>query len=222
VNIGIIGAGSIGGTLARRLAALGHQVSVANSRGPDTLAELAAESGVRPVRLGDAGQDNEILIIAVPEKSVRELPGSIFDHLPDDATVVDAGNYIPRQRDGNIPEIEAGLSESQWVQNQLGRPVVKAFNTIGAHSMATGGRRAGTPDRVAAPVAGDDPGAKAKVIGLIDELGFDGFSAGSLEDSWRQQPGTPVFTADLPLDRAREALAAAHPERPPAFVATTR
>jgi predicted dinucleotide-binding enzyme len=220
MKIGIIGAGQIGGTLTRRLSALGHQVSVANSRGPATLAELVAETGAIAVTAGDAARAGEVVVVTIPEGKIRDLPRDLFAGVPDDVVVVDTGNYYPQQRDGRIEEIEAGLTESRWVERQLGRPVVKAFNNIYARHLLDLGRPAGSPGRIALPVAGDDRVAKAVVLRLIDELGFDGVDAGGLDESWRQQPGTPVYAADFDADGVRRALAEAHRERRPEWRAT--
>ncbi len=216
MKIGIIGAGQIGGTLTRRLTALGHDVSVANSRGPETLTDLAEETGAQAVTAAAAPRSADLVVVTIPEGNVPDLPEDLFAEAEDDVVVVDTGNYYP-QRDGRIAEIEAGMPESRWVEYQLGRPVVKASNNIYAQHLMENGRPAGSPDRIALPVAGDDEAAKAVVIGLMDELGFDGIDAGGLDESWRQQPGTPVYTADLDADGVRRALAEASPERPPAF-----
>jgi 8-hydroxy-5-deazaflavin:NADPH oxidoreductase len=216
MKIGIIGAGHIGGTLTRRLGELGHDVSVANSRGPETLAGLAAETGARAVTVSDAVRDKDLVIVTIPEKSVPELPADLFAAANDDTVVVDTGNYYP-QRDGRIDGIEAGVPESKWVAEQLGRPVVKAFNNIVASHLLEGGLPAGAAHRIALPVAGDDDGAKKVVLRLVDELGFDGVDAGSLDESWRQQPGTPVYAADLDAAGVRRALSEARPERPEGF-----
>ena len=220
MKIGIIGAGQIGGTLTRRLTALGHEVSVANSRGPETLTDLAAETGARAVPATEAVRGAELVVVAIPEASVCDLPEDLFAEAEEDVVVVDTGNYYPRERDGRIEEIEAGMTESRWVEHRLGRPVVKAFNNIAARSLMENGRPAGSPDRIALPVAGDDDVAKAIVLRLLDELGFDGVDAGGLDASWRQQPGTPVYAADLDADGVRRALAEASPERAPEFRAT--
>src|SRR5919106_348375 len=127
MRIGIIGAGQIGGTLARRLTQLGHQVSIANSRGPETLTALAKETGAKPVTAELAARSGDVVIVTIPMKNVPGLAG-IFEGVPNDVIVVDTGNYYPQQRDGRIAEIEEGTAESRWVANQLGRPVVKAFN----------------------------------------------------------------------------------------------
>jgi predicted dinucleotide-binding enzyme len=213
MKIGIIGAGNMGGTLARRLALLGHEVSVANSRGPETLTEFAAETGAVPVPITEAGRDAKVLIIAIPQKNVPDLSRGILDALPDGAVVVDVGNYAPQQRDGRIEEIENGMLESRWVEAQVGHPVVKAFNSIRPGSLSNLGKHAGTAGRIALPVTGDDASAKAVVMELIDELGFDGIDAGGLDESWRQQPGTPVYVADLDSEAAVKALAAAKRQR---------
>lgn len=220
MKIGIIGAGHIGGTLARRLTALGHEVSIANSRGPDTLTELARETGAKPVTVEQAARAGEVVIVTIPEKNIRDLPADLFKGVPDDVVVVDTGNYYPRNRDGLIEEIEAGMPESRWVSERLGRPVIKAFNNIFARSLAEGGKPRGTKGRIALPIAGDDQKAKAVVMKLVDELGFDPIDAGTLDESWRQQPGTPVYTKDYDAEGVRRALAEASPERPAAFRAS--
>ncbi|RPJ60146.1 MAG: NADP oxidoreductase [Acidobacteria bacterium] len=221
MKIGIIGAGQIGGTLTRRFTALGHEVLVANSRGPETLADLAAETGAKAVSARDAARAGDVVVVTIPEAKVRDLPEDLFAGVPDRVVIVDTGNYYPRHRDGRIEEIEAGLTESRWVSQQLGKPVVKAFNNIYARHLMERGKPAGTPERIALPVAGDDKAAKAVVIRLIDELGFDGVDAGTLDESWRQQPGTPVYTADLAAEGVRRALAAAKQERTPEWRATS-
>ena len=215
MKIGIIGAGHVGGTLTRRLSALGHEVFVANSRGPETLADLAAETGATAVPARDAVRGVDLVIVAIPEKGVPNLPAGVFANVDPRVVVVDTGNYYPRQRDGRIDAIEAGMPESRWVEQQLGRPVVKAFNTMIARHQLELGRPAGTPGRLALPVAGDDAAAKAVVLRLIDQLGFDGVDDDGLDGSWRQQPGTPVYTRDLDADGVRRALSEASRDRAP-------
>jgi hypothetical protein len=217
MRIGIIGAGQIGGTLARRLTALGHDVSIANSRGPQSLAALASETGARPVTVEQAAQAGDVVIVTIPMKSIPRLPAHLFDGVPDETVVVDTGNYYPQQRDGRIDPIERGTSESRWVSERLGRPVVKAFNNIYARHLLERGKSRGAAGRIALPVAGDEKRAKDVVIRLLDELGFDGVDAGSLDESWRQQPGTPVYGTDLDVAGVRKALAEAKPERMAAF-----
>lgn len=212
MKIGIIGAGNIGGTLARRFRALGHEVFVANSRGPESLAGLAAETGATAVTVEDAARRGEVVVVTIPERRIPELPKDLFANATP-AVVVDTGNYYPRQRDGRIDAIEAGMPESRWVESELGRPVIKAFNSIYAEHLLGYGKPKGSSGRFARPVAGDDPPAKAKVMELVDELGFDPVDAGRLDESWRQQPGTPVYGADLDVDGVRRALDQAKNER---------
>ena len=220
MKIGIIGTGQIGGTLTRRLTALGHQVAVANSRGPKSLAELAAETGAKAVSVKDAAKFGEVVVVTIPEKNIPDLPRDLFAEAPKSVVVIDTGNYYPRQRDGRIDGIEAGLTESRWVAQQLSRPVIKAFNNIRAQHLLELGKPKGTPGRIALPVAGDDDTAKAVVLRLIEELGFDGVDAGRLDESWRQQPDTPVYGTDLDADGVRRALAAASRERKPEWRGT--
>jgi 8-hydroxy-5-deazaflavin:NADPH oxidoreductase len=220
MKIGIIGAGQIGGTLTRRLAALGNDVFVANSRGPQTLAELTRETGAKAVSPKEAARSGEVVVVTIPEGHVPDLPKDLFAGVPDDVVVVDTGNYYPQQRDGRIAEIEAGLPESRWVERQIGRPVVKAFNNIYARHLLELGRPKGAATRIALPIAGDDPHAKEVIMLLVEQLGFDPVDAGGLDESWRQQPGTPVYTSDLNADGVRRALAQASSKRPPQFQAT--
>ena len=156
--------------------------------------------------------------MSIPEKAIRDLPRDLFagdDHV----VVVDTGNYYP-QRDGYIAAIEDGTPESQWVSQQLGRPVVKAFNTIYSKHLLERGKGADQSGRIALPVAGDDVNAKRVVLKLIDQLGFDGVDTGSLTESWRQQPGTPVYGTDLGRDAAERALSSASRTRLPEFRAS--
>lgn len=208
MKIGIIGAGNIGGALTRLWRKIGHEVSVANSRGPETLGDLAAETGAKPVSVTQAVQGADVVIITIPQKAVQDLPKGLFENVPKDVVVVDTNNYYPA-RDGSIQAIEQGTLESVWVSQQIGRPVIKAFNNIYAQHLHEKGTPKGTRGRLALPVSGDDAAGKATVLLLIDELGFEPIDAGSLEDSWRQQPGTPVYTQDLDASRTKVALAEA-------------
>jgi len=220
MKIGIIGAGQIGGTLTRRLRALGHEVFVANSRGPETLSDLATETGATAVSVPEAVRGVDLIVVTIPEKNVPNLPTGLFDDTPYRVVVVDTGNYYPRQRDGRIEAIEAGLPESQWVAQQLGRPVIKAFNNIYARHLLELGRPKGAAGRIALPVSGDDKAAKAIVLKLIDELGSGGVDAGRLDESWRQQPGTPVYTKDFDAEGVRRALFQAKNYRTPEWRST--
>ena len=205
MRIGIIGSGNIGATLTRRLTALGHDVAVSNSRGPQSLEGLAGETGATAAEPATAARDADLVIVAIPLKAVPDLPaGELAGKL-----VVDTGNYYPG-RDGEIADIEGGTASSRWVAGHLpGATVVKAFNTMGSGHLLELGRPAGDPDRIGLPVAGDDEVAKRRVLELVETLGFDGLDAGPLDESWRQEPGTPVYGADLGTAAARDALAAA-------------
>ncbi|MEU6548306.1 NAD(P)-binding domain-containing protein [Streptomyces sp. NPDC046859] len=217
MKIGIIGAGNIGGNLTRRLTALGHDVSVANSRGPETLTDLADETGATAVPATEAARDAGIVVVTVPLKAVPQLPSGLLDGAADGVAVIDTGNYYP-QRDGRIAGIEdEGLTESRWTERHLGHPVIKAFNGTFAQDLLDRARPEGAPDRMALPVAGDDEAAKRKVLALVEELGFDAVDAGGLDDSWRQQPGTPVYGLRGGVKEVEDALAAASPERQPDF-----
>lgn len=213
MNIGIIGSGNIGAALARRFTAAGHQVFIANSRGPDSLRDLAAETGATPVTVREAARAGEVVVVTIPQRNIPDLPSDLFADVPADVVVVDTGNYYPRQRDGRIEAIEGGMAESRWVASRLGRPVVKAFNNIYALHLQNNGKPAGTPGRIALPVAGDDAAAKRTLMRLIDEIGFDAVDAGTLDESWRQQPGSPVYAKDFDADGVRRALAEAKPDR---------
>ncbi len=220
VRIGIIGAGNIGGTLTRRFAALGHDVFVANSRGPETLEDLTAATGARPVTVEEAAHSGDVVVVTIPEGRISQLPPELFEDVSRSIAVIDTGNYYPRQRDGRIHEIENGMTESCWVEMKLGRPVIKAFNSIYAEHLLERGKPAGSPGRIALPVAGDDAAAKAVVMRLVDELGLDPVGAGRLDESWRQQPGTPVYGTDFDAPGVRKALSEASKERTPEWSAS--
>ena len=220
MKVGIIGAGNIGSALARRLTAVGHDVTIANSRGPETLRDLVAETGAHAAPVAEAAKGADVVIVTIPLKNIPDLPAGLLDGAAAGAAYVDTGNYYPRERDGRIDAIEAGTPETRWVEQQLGRPLVKAFNNILAQHLQQLGKPAGTPGRIALPVAGDDAAAKAKVSALIEELGFDVVDAGGLDESWRQQPDSPVYLADLTAEGVRTALAAASSERPEGFRGT--
>jgi EmrB/QacA subfamily drug resistance transporter len=208
MNIGIIGAGNIGGTLARRFVALGHHVAVANSRDPETIMSLAAEWGATAAWASEAVHGADVVVVTIPEKDVPGLPDNFLNGAADDVVVIDTGNYS-KERDGHIDEIELGMTDSRWVEEQLGVSVVKAFNNIRAEHLLEFGKPQGTTGRIALPVAGDDADAKTLVMDLVDSLGFDPVDGGGLDDSWRQQHGNPAYAADFGADELRKALAEA-------------
>jgi len=220
LKIGIIGTGNIGAALTRHFARLGHDVVVANSRGPESLADLSKETGAKPVQVAEVPRGRDLVVVTIPQAKIPSLPPGLFKNAPPKLIVVDTGNYYPRQRDGKIDGIENGLAESRWVEQQLGHPVIKVFNNIYAEHLAKSGKPAGTPGRIALPVSGDNAKAKAVVMQLVNDIGFDAVDAGGLDESWRQQPGTPVYTGDFDAEGVRRALAEASPERKPEWRAT--
>jgi predicted dinucleotide-binding enzyme len=217
LEIGIIGAGQIGGTLTRLLSARGHSVRVSNSRAPATLSDLAAETGARAVWAAEAPVDAELVIVSIPQKNVPDLAPGIVGTAKPGAPVIETNNYYPQQRDGRIEGIEDGTPESVWVSEQLGVPVFKVFNGIYWKHLLERGLPPGAEGRIALPIAGDDPANKKIVSDLVDELGFDPVDAGPLSESWRQQPDTPVYGTDLDAEGVKRALAEASPDRPDAF-----
>jgi hypothetical protein len=217
MKIGIVGAGQIGGTLTRLLTKLGHDVRVANSRDPITLADLAAETGATAVWAGDAAKDAELIIISIPQKNVINLAPELLAGAQPGAPVIETNNYYPKERDGLIAGIEDGTPESVWVSQHLGVPVYKVFNGIWWKRLLENGQPSGAPDRIALPIAGAPGPNQDRVFALVDELGFDPVDGGPLEQSWRQQPGTPVYGKDYGVADTITALAEAQPERPEAF-----
>jgi predicted dinucleotide-binding enzyme len=205
-----------------RLSEKGHEVRIANSRGPASLADVERDTGATAVEARDAVKGADVIVVTIPEAKVPGLPKDLFAGVPPDVVVIDTGNYYPQQRDGRIEGIEKGVTESRWVEQQIGRPVVKAFNNIYAEHLRRLGKPAGAAGRIALPVAGDDPKAKAVVMKLADDMGFDAVDAGGIDDSWRQQPATPVYTADLDAAGVHAALQQADPVRKPEWRATDR
>lgn len=206
---GIIGSGNIGSAVTQRLVANGWEVLLANKRGPTSLTDPAAALGAKPATLEQAARALDLVLLAIPQYAIADLPADLFAEMAADTLVLDAGNYYPGVRDGQIAAIDEGMTDSEWVARTIGRPVVKMFNTIHAARIATSHRPAGAPDRICLPVAADDAAARTRAIQLADALGFDAIDAGTLAESWAQQPGTPVYCKHLPIEPTREALAEA-------------
>ncbi|RHW26349.1 3-hydroxyisobutyrate dehydrogenase [Nocardioides immobilis] len=209
MRIGIVGVGHIGSSLARKYAAAGHEVRVANSKGADGVRAFADEVGAIAADARGAVEVADVIILSIPFPAISKLPPDLFDGVPERVPVIDTGNYYPGLRDPNIPEIDAGMTESVWVAQQIGRPVIKAFNNVLAETLADLGAPEGAPGRLAIAVAGDDAEAKRVAMGLVNVAGFDPVDAGSLEESWRQQPYTPVYCLDLDAATTRVKLAEA-------------
>lgn len=203
MEIGIIGSGNIGSTLARYLTALGHQVSIANSRGPESLRKVAEKTGATPVTVEEAAGSKDLVIIAIPANAIVKLPVGILS--ASKAIILDAGNYYP-SRDGENTDIQGGMTDSEWVAKVIGHPVIKAFNNIVAQSLAAKAIFAGSPNRIALSVAGNEEKQKQVVMKLIDEIGFDAIDGGFLSESWKQQPGEPSYCQDLDEARLKSAL----------------
>jgi predicted dinucleotide-binding enzyme len=207
-TLGIIGAGNIGSNVARAALAHGYDVVISNSRGPDTLSDLVADlgDGARAGTAEDAARSGDMVVVAVPLKSYRSVPTDAVG----DKVVIDANNYYP-QRDGQLPELDdERTTVSELLQAHLPRAkVVKAFNQIIAAQIPADGTPAGTPNRRALAVAGDDAAAKQAVGALLDDLGFDVVDAGPLAEGWRYQRDTPAYVVRQNADELRANLAAA-------------
>lgn len=215
MKVGIIGIGNIGGTLARKLRAAGHEVRVANSRGADAVRDFAAEIDAIATDTRSAVEGADAIVLSIPLPAVSDLPGDLFEGVPATVPIIDTSNYYPGMRDPQIPELDDGKVESVWVSEQIGRPVIKVFNNILAHSLAELGRPEGADDRLAIAVAGDDLQAKSVVCDLVNDTGFDAVDGGTLAESWRQQPSTPAYCCDWNAEEMRKALDAASPGEAP-------
>jgi len=213
MKIGILGTGNIGKTLVVRLSQAGHDVKVANSRGPETIDKELLASGARAVTTEDALKEVDAVILSIPLNRILGIASLVAD-LPDDTVVIDTSNYYPF-RDDKIDAIEEGQVESMWVTGQLGRPIAKAWNAIGSASLANKAKPEGASDRIAIPVAADRDHDRKIAMSLVNDTGLDAFDAGSLADSWRQQPGAPVYCTDLSFSEISAALDAAQRERLP-------
>jgi predicted dinucleotide-binding enzyme len=205
MNIGVIGAGQIGGTLIRQYSKAGHKVKMTNSSGIEKLGKLASETGASAVALDQIVIDVEVVVISIPMIRIPKLPKQLFKNISANLTIIDTGNYYPI-RDGKIKDIEEGMPESVWVSNQIQRPVIKAYNNILAGSLTCAGRSKGDPLRFALPVSGDNRQSKDLVSTLVNDSGFDPYDCGTLADSWRQQPGSPVYCTDLNLAQLKKSI----------------
>jgi len=207
-NIGLIGAGHIGAQLARLAVAQGHHVVISNSRGPETLAELVRELGpkARAATPTEAAQAGEIVVVTIPLRNIGSVPVAPLVG----KVVIDTNNYYP-QRDGQIAALDnESTTTAELLQAHLpNSKVVKAFNHIYAAQLTTDGKPAGTLNRRALVIAGDDASAKATVAKLIDSFGFDTVDAGPLAEGWRIQRDTPGYGPQHNAEQLRADLAAA-------------
>jgi predicted dinucleotide-binding enzyme len=204
-TIGFIGSGHIGSQLARLAVAVGHDVVMSNSRGPDSLSELVAELGprARAATPTEAAAAADLAVVTVPLRAIDSVPAEPLAG----KVVIDTNNYYPA-RDGQIAELDdESTTTSELLQRHLPTSrVVKAFNHIYAAQLTTDGRPAGTPGRRALAVFGDDPDAVATVGRLIDSFGFDPLEGSPLSEGWRIQRDTPGYGPRLTLEALRDAL----------------
>lgn len=205
MKVGIIGTGHIGKTLVQRLSATGHEVKVANSRGPESIGPDVLSCGGRPVTAEAAVADVDAVILSIPLCRIPDI-ASLIATIPDDTVVIDTSNYYP-MRDSRIAAIDDGKVESEWVSEKLGRRVAKAWNAIGSDSFANRAAPAGSPDRIAIPVAADNERDLKVAMQLVEDTGLDAYAAGTIADSWRQQPGAPIYCTDLTREQMEPALA---------------
>lgn len=213
MKIGIIGAGNIGSTLAQKLSAACHDVKLANSRGPETLRDLARDIGVAAVSKEQAVKDVDVIVLSIPFAKYADLAG-LFSLVSSEVVVIDTSNYYPF-RDGAISEVDHGKPESVWVSEQIDRPVIKAWNAVLSQTFSEKGKPEAAPGRIAIPVAGDDAKAKDTAMQLVRATGFDALDAGTLAESWRQQPGTPAYCTELMPDELTSALSTANKDLAP-------
>jgi 8-hydroxy-5-deazaflavin:NADPH oxidoreductase len=198
-TIGLIGSGHIGGTVARLAVNAGHDVVLSNSRGPDTLQDLVADLGprARAATVEEAAAAGDLVVVTVPLQAVSSLPAEALRG----SIVIDTCNYYP-QRDSHVAELDdEKATSSELVQRHLaGSRVVKGFNNINYLHLGSLARPAGSPDRTALPIAGDDADAKAAVTAFFDSIGYDAYDVGPLAEGWRFQRDTPAYAAPYNAD----------------------
>ncbi len=214
MKIGIIGTGAIGGTLAKKLAAAGYQVKVTNTQEPQTLAAIAKELGATPASMEEVVKDVEVIIFSMPFMAYKDLPKNLLQDVPQEVIIMDTSNYYPF-RDGELPGFK-GKTESEYISEILGRPVIKVFNNILEHTLKHNGKSSGEEGRIAISVAGNNEAHKKVAAELVDVLGFDTVDTGSLAESWRQEPGTPAYCTELNAAELKQALASAEKGKAPA------
>lgn len=221
LRIGILGVGNIGKIIALRTAEAGHDVKVANSGDPKSVAADVLATGARAEWTKDVVKDIDVLILSIPFFKLATL-GPLIASLPDETVVIDTSNYYPGRegyysgRDPVIPELDKDKSETAWVQEQLGHPVVKAWNNILSETLDKNSHPAGHQDRLAIAIAANRPADLDITKELVELTGFDAFHTGSIEESWRQQPGAPAYCTNMKASDLPSALAATERSRLPA------
>lgn len=203
MQIGIIGSGHIGGTMARLLVAAGHRIAISNSRGPESLREFVRELGpsAHAMTAEDASRFGEAVLLAIPLKDYPSLSAEAMSG----KIAIDAMNYYP-DRDGHIAALDSGATtSSMMVADHLkDARVVKAFNTIWFEHLKVQGKKE-TPleERRVVLISGEDSEALEIVTNLIHDLGFGALRLGTLAESAQQQPGAPLYNRDVTVAEAR-------------------
>ncbi|MCP2034833.1 putative dinucleotide-binding enzyme [Planomicrobium sp. HSC-17F08] len=211
MKFGIIGAGPIGASISKKLVKNGHEVKIADARNIEHLD--GKDIAGTPVAVEEVINNIDVLLLSLPLHVMPSIR-PIIDQVGEDVIIADTSNYYPF-RDNQIKEIENGMVESVWVSNQLGRPIIKAFNNLLAYTLENKGTPDVTEGRIAMAIAGDNPSQKQVMIDVVNELGFDAVDGGSLSDSWREQPGTPAYCTELTKEELVEALKKADKEKAP-------
>ena len=215
MKIGILGTGSIGSTLAEKLSHAGHQVKVTNTRDMAELQKIATRLGAAAATIEDVVKDVDVIIFSIPFNAYKDLPKNLLQDVPEEVVIMDTSNYYPL-RDGELPGLQ-GKTESEYISETLGRPVIKAFNNILAYTFKHKGKAANEEGRIAISIAGDNEAHKKVAAEIVDITGFDTVDGGSLADSWRQEPGTPAYCTELNTAELQEALQKAEKGKAPAI-----
>ena|SRR6218665_3179017 len=205
MKIGIIGAGLIGSIVAKKLVKAGHSVKISNELPPEQLKDVEERTGATVSTIDEAIADADVVITSVPNKALPSFKEK-FSRLGENVVFIDTSNYFPARDNYIINEVEAGKPESVWVSEQLGKPVVKAFNSLIGYSMEHEGTPKGTEGRIAMAIAGNVAAHKKVAMELVDAIGFEPLDSGSLEESWRMQPGSPAYCTELTIEELKKAL----------------
>jgi hypothetical protein len=215
MRIGILGTGSIGSTLAEKLSHAGHQVKVTNTRNMAELQKIATRLGAAAATIEDVVKDVDVIIFSIPFNAYKDLPKNLLQDVPEEVVIMDTSNYYPL-RDGELPGLQ-GKTESEYISETLGRPVIKAFNNILAYTFKHKGKAANEEGRIAISIAGDNEAHKKVAAEIVGITGFDTVDGGSLADSWRQEPGTPAYCTELNAAELQQALQKAEKGKAPAI-----
>ena len=201
MKISFIGVGSIGGTIAKKLVNAGYKVSVSNSRGKEGVSKFAEEIGAEPRNLEEISKDADILILSIPFGAIPKLPKNIFNNLPKSAIIIDTSNYYPEIRKEDFDESKP---ESIYISEQIGRKIIKSFNSILSYTLQNLGKPKNEKNRIAIQVAGDDEKQKKIVMKLIEDCGFEPYDNGNLENSWTQQPNSAGYCCDYTCEELKK------------------